>query len=215
MAREAGILRRPELGRLAAGDDVALVVLAELLRDALGADVVRVDERDQTRRTQLLDRPVARGRRRLGRVAGSPVAAREGPADLGLERALELGAEAVLPRAGIPDEEAGPTEHSAVLAPLDREQAAPVASPVAEHEFDDLACLVERPRDAAQVPDDLGVAERLGQTVDVARLGQAQAEAFGLDHVDQSCVLFPLAVTTSRSKRSPIFFATRWDRVFA
>ena len=121
----------------------------------------------------------------------------------------------MFPRPGVPDEKAGPSEHGAVLAPLDREEAAPVAVPVVKHPVDDLADLLARPRHAAEVADDLFVAERLGQPVDVARLGQTQQQAFGVDHVDQSCVSFPLAVTTSRSRCSPIFCATRCDRTFA
>src|SRR5439155_7729427 len=119
---------REEAGVAATEDDVALVLEAELPRHVLGSVVSVDDQRDQPARSEPLQREVAHGPCRLGRVAAAP----ERPAQRVAH--LELGRASVrrtrrLPGLRVPDDQADAADHRLVLLADGGEEAEAVRGP--------------------------------------------------------------------------------------
>src|SRR5438093_860810 len=74
-------------------------------RDPLRPHVRGIDHRDQARRLELSEGPVADRERRFGRVPASPRVARERPAELELDLGAELRPQPVRPGLRVPREE--------------------------------------------------------------------------------------------------------------
>src|SRR6476661_10747104 len=109
----------------------------ESLRDALGADVVGRDQRDEPVDLWTLICPVANGRGCLGRISVSPVRPRQGPAKLGLSMTSGARPGRGRPVACIEDHEPSLADHLPVgCHGLENEGAKPICSPTADHSFD-------------------------------------------------------------------------------
>src|SRR5579864_6779733 len=143
----------------------ALVALgAELLRHALRALVLGMDERDDALRAE----PVERSARRLGGIAPAPVRAEDRPAELGLRVVSGEVVRGALPRAPVPAEESDTSDEIAVE--LDDELTDAVALPATDPELDELACGPRRP----DPPLDVGVRHECREIVVAPRLPQGE-----------------------------------------
>src|SRR5688500_5174749 len=119
--------------------------------------------------------------RRLGRVALTPERARDDPADLELQRLVELLVHSVHPALAVPEQVSDPPDEPLVLLPEHAEQSDPVPVPLLEHALDSSRHLVKAERPPAEEADDLLVPPDLGIAVAIARLGLPQDQSFGLE----------------------------------
>jgi hypothetical protein len=150
----------------------------ESLRDALGANVVRRDQRDEPVDLWTPICPVANGCGCLGRISLSPVRPRQGPAKLGLSITSGACPSRRRPVACVKDHEPSLADHLPVgCRGLENERAKPIGSPTADHSFDHGSDFLDR-RDGlfAQALHDLRVREQLVQMLRILGAWHAQAE---------------------------------------
>ena len=106
---------------------------------------------------------------------------RDDPADLELERVLELLVHRVHPALAVPEQVADPPDEPLVLLPEHAEEADAVPLPLLEHALDAAGHLFRALRPTAEEADDLRVAPDLGVAVDVAQLGLPEDQPLGLE----------------------------------
>src|SRR5262245_41941617 len=109
----------------------------ESFRDALRADVVGRDQRDEPVDGSRLVGPVPDGCGCFGRIAVAPMRPYQGPAKLGLTMISCLCPSRGRPAARIEDHKAGLTDDLLVGSRcLENERPKPVVSPTPDHPFD-------------------------------------------------------------------------------
>jgi len=151
---------------------------AQSFRDALGADVVRRDQRDKPVDVPTLMCPVTNGRGRFGRISVSPVRPHQGPAKLGLGMTSGPFPRRGRPAARVEDHETSLADHLPVGRSLENERTQPVGTPTADHPFFDHGSDIRERRDGlfAQAPHDLRVREQVIQSLRVRRSWHAEAK---------------------------------------
>src|SRR3954452_16305029 len=151
---------------------------AEPLRDALGADVVGRDQRDEQVDGSRLVRPTADGYGGLGRISVTPVRPDQGPTELRLSMTSRRCPRRGHPAARVEDHQTGLADDApARPRGFENERTDAVSSPRADSSFDHRSGLLQRGDGlSVQAAHDHRVCEEVVQSLRISRSWRAETK---------------------------------------
>jgi hypothetical protein len=154
----------------------------ESFRDALRADVVGRDQRDQQVDGSGLVCPVTDGCGCFGRISEAPVRPYQGPAEFGLSMPSRACPSRGRPAARVEDHQARLADHPTVSSGLENERTESVGSPTVHPSFDHGSGLVKLGNGfSVQTVHDHRIREQLVHALRISGSWRAQAEPVGAE----------------------------------